>query len=229
MNRPAPATELIRLLSSALSALNGPLGTIGNRTLALDPRSRARLAALDMATVQFEIVPPVDGPDTLVVLQIENATISFHASSPSTPNAIVRGTLPAMIGWLISGTQGTVPAGISFEGDESLLQHIAALVRGYRPDLEAPLGRLFGAAATRELLGAAETTVNFLRSAFDGLTGAATASAQASARAGFVAEPDMPAMLDTLDALQLRVDRLNARVRELERQRPGSSSGTAGE
>ncbi|MCB1684064.1 MAG: hypothetical protein R3E82_18260 [Pseudomonadales bacterium] len=228
MNGSSPAADLIRLLSGALSALNGPLGTIGNRTLALDPRSRARLAALDTAVVQFEIVPPADGPDTLVVLEIENATISFHTSGRAAPNAIVRGTLPAMIGWLASGT-GTAPAGITFEGDENLLRNLAAVVRSYRPDLEEPLGRLLGPAATRELLGAAETTVNFLRSALSSLSGAATASAQATARAGFVAEPDMPEMLDTLDALQLRVDRLNARVRELEGRLPQPSAETAGE
>lgn len=225
MSRPSPASDLIRLLSSVLSALNGPLGILGSSTLALDPRSRARLTALEGAIVQFEIVPPADGPDTLVVVQIDNAAVSFHTSSQATPNAIVRGTLPAMIGWLVSGA-GTAPAGITFEGDEHLLQSIAALTRGYRPDLEAPLGRLLGPAAARELLGAAETTVNLLRSAFSGLSGAATASAQASARAGFVAEPDMPEMLDTLDALQLRVDRLNARVRELEGQLPRSSDGS---
>lgn len=205
------ASELLKTFATLFGAL-------GNRSLSLDPRSAARLTALEGKSVRFDVIGPTGDLTTPLTLEIIDAQIAFDTRTDSTPDAIVRGTAPALFGWLVTNSGHRAPAGVTFEGDENLLQQIAALVKDFRPDLEAPLDQLFGRAAARDLLGAAETTANLLRSAFEGLGHAMQTSARTAVRAGFVAQPDMPDMLDALHALQLRMDRLGARIQQLELQ-----------
>ena len=162
MSRGSAAPDLLRTFANLF-------GAFGNRSLSLDPRSAARLGALEGTSVRFDVIGPGTEAPTPLRLEITGGEIVLGADHDAAPNAIVRGTAPALFGWLLASAGSRAPAGVTFEGDENLLRQIAALVKDFRPDLEAPLDRLLGREAARDLLGAAETTANLLRSAIEGL------------------------------------------------------------
>ncbi len=199
--------------------LVGLLSNLGNAGLALDPLAKARLDTLDGTRVRFEIVLPAGEPaaEKNLTLHIAEGRLEFtpadNAQPDSQPHAIVRGSIPSVLAWL-TGT-GAVSDTLTFEGDEAILAELAGILTNYEPDLADPLTSLLGNDAAENLIGAAEMAFAAFRSVVE----SASSAAQRSAGRSFVSAPKLDTLLTGLDALQLRTDRLAAKVRAAEASR----------
>ena len=188
------------------------LGDLGNTALRMDPLSRARLEPLSGRCARFDIVPPGGGAPRPLSLRISAAGIECSADTDHPPHVILTGTLPDIARRLTGAGGGNV----RIEGDESLLTSLAGLFGTLQPDLAAPLANLIGRELADDLVGLAEAGMAFLRSAAESVSN----TVRQDAAAAFVDQDGFDAFLSRLDALRLRVDRLDARTRHLEHATP---------
>jgi ubiquinone biosynthesis protein UbiJ len=202
-------------MSSAEAVAAEMLATLANAGLKLDPLSEPRLAALEGRSVRFEVTLP--GRETAAVLtaRIAKASLQFCVDAEPEPgqlrpevDAIVRGSITELLAWF----QGAGSRGLSFEGDEQLLASLGGLLSDYQPDLALPLSRILGAETASNLLGFAETALAATRSALQ----AAGNAAADGARARFTDTSELNQAITTVEDLNLKVDRLLARVALLE-------------
>jgi ubiquinone biosynthesis protein UbiJ len=208
-------------------------GEISSQTLKLDPASYPRLEALAGTRIRFDVLPPrVPGlaskntePRT-VLLEVLPDALQLQLGSDEQAHAVVRGALPDIARALLAPSAATgKPAATSaaqIAGDEAALQAVAGLFRDLQPDLAEPLARVIGRDAADNLVGAAEAGVAFLRSAAESLAG----GARKEAGQAWVTDQAQSSLMDRLDDLKLRVDRLDARTRIAEgRAAPSRPSG----
>ncbi len=189
-------------------------GELSSQTLKLDPTSYPRLDALAGTRVRFDILPPaVPGfsdaaaePRTLLLIVQPDALV-LEAGSTEQAHAVVTGTLPG-IARLFLRPSAANTADVRLEGDEAALQSVAALFQDLEPDLAEPLAGVIGREAADGLIGAAEAGFAFLRSAAEGLA----TGARKEAGNAWVTDQARNTLMDRLDDLRLRVDRLDARI-----------------
>ena len=185
------------------------LADLANRGLDLDPTSRARLSALEGRSVLIAVELPLATRELFVT--VVQGRLRLLTRAGEAPNASVRGRPPALLAWLA----GSASPGVEIEGDTTLLGELAGVLRNYRPDLERPLAGIVGGDAARTAIGTVELALSGLRSALEG----AGHTARAGAARAFVDRGQLDRLLDELDDLQLRVDRLGARVTAVEQHR----------
>lgn len=185
------------------------LGDMSNAALALDPLSRARLAPLSGRCARFDVVPPGGGAPRPLTIVVTDTGLECRAGTEPAPHVILTGALPDLVRRL-TGARGD--GTVSIEGDEAVLTELAALFTHLQPDLAAPLGNVIGQPLADDLLGLAEAGFAFLRSAAESVT---TAARRDTVDA-FVNRDGFERLITRLEALRLRVDRLEARTRQLE-------------
>lgn len=182
------------------------LAELANRGLDLDPASRARLAALEGSRVQLSAqFPGLGNRDFTLSVQAGRLRLFLHALE--TPQVIVRGSA-ADLAAAVFAASDAARSRLEIDGDATVLQELTAALQDYRPDLDGPLSRMLGPEASRSLLGTAELALAGLRSALEG----AGSTARQSASRAFVDRAQANRLVDELDDLRLRVDRLGARV-----------------
>lgn len=190
----------------------GFLTSVGHATLKLDPASDVRLATLEGKSLRLNVTGPGgSGPPTLT-LRVSDGELEWLTGATVRPNVILTGTLPDIVALLIGPDSGP---GVTIEGDEAVLSEFGTLLTEFEPDLAGPIGDVLGQRAADDLIGLAEAGIALLKSAAETIGG----SARESARAGWVADEDFDRALDQMQGLQLRVDRLAARVAVAERDR----------
>jgi ubiquinone biosynthesis protein UbiJ len=204
------------------SVLADALAELANRSLDLDPASRARLTALEGRQLQITVeLPPSLRPRDFALV-VSAGRLRFLPHAPERPNVILRGSPPDLAGALFGGMAGGMAGGergpgsrLQIDGDGSVLTELNAALRAFRPDLGSPLSRVLGAEFAQAALGTVELAIAALRSAFEG---AGHAAREGAART-FVDRPQAERFLDGLDELRLRIDRLAARVQAQEQRR----------
>lgn len=209
-------------LANLAALLADTLAELTNATLALDPAGAARLATLEGRTIELRARMP-GAADAVFSLRIQHGRLRLVPAVHGTPDTIVTGTLPDLLGWALSRGRHT-PPGLRIDGDTGLLEALAAVAEGFAPDLEAPLERFMGADAAGRVAAAAELTFAGLRTLFDGAAG----GLRRGAAQWFATAPAANAFLDELDDLKLRVDRLAARVERAERTAAGRVAASSG-
>jgi ubiquinone biosynthesis protein UbiJ len=194
------------------------LAQLTNASLRLDPASADRLRTLDGRSVRLEVIMPGQTSPGSFTLIINDGRIDLHALERPNPNVIARGRLEDFIAWFASpGHPGDRAARISINGDEAVLAEITSVFRRFRPALPGPLNDLLGSPLADNMLSLAEAAMAALRSAADGVGSAA----RHEVASRYVSTGPMSQVLDQLDDLRLRADRLAARVAAEEtRRRP---------
>lgn len=192
------------------------LGTLSNAGLKLDPLSEARLGELEGRSVRFDVDVPGRTSPLHLLLTIERASLNFDLGDETPANAVVRGSPADLVTWL----QGRPSSGLSFTGDEALLTRLGTVFEQFQPDLETPLGRLIGAEGSAALLGIAEAALAAARSALE----AVGDGAGESARQHYAGNAELDAAVEAAESLQLKLDRLGARLARLEEhyRQPGA-------
>jgi ubiquinone biosynthesis protein UbiJ len=203
------------------------LSTLSSQTLKLDPVSYPRLEALAGTRIRFDITPPAlpgaESGSLLLTVGPESLDLK-PVREDADAHAVVRGTLPDIARNFL-GARSDAAAGVRIEGDEAALHAVAGLFRDLEPDIAEPLSSLVGRELADELVGAAEAGIAFLKSAAESMT----AGLQQQARQTWVNDEAFDQLMDRTDDLQLRIDRLDARVRlaEAERADPAADSSAA--
>ena len=190
------------------------LGSAGNFGLQLDPLSRVRLEALEGKSVRFLINTP---PHTLTMNIIDGELNLEAGSRGPEPNVIVSGSL-ADIGAFLANSDRADPdraSNVRIDGDETVLNEIARLLADFEPDLARPMSTIMGRERADNLIGLAEAGIALLKSAAQ----SASHTARQGAQQQYVGEQDFDTLLNRLDTLQLRVDRLTARLAQAESNR----------
>ncbi len=187
-----------------------------NRALHTDPQLRARLQALTGNTVEINCtMPPLDWHLTVIDGGLQLAQGRAHS-----PQVIVQGSAVDLAAWIFPGQAA---GRINIEGDETLLLEVVDILRGFQPDIQDPLGEFLGPQLAQTILGTAELGLQGLRSMLEGVGKAAQGSGP-----GRVQQEQLNTVLDGIDELRLRVDRLAAQVNESQGRSPGSTSSGDG-
>jgi ubiquinone biosynthesis protein UbiJ len=206
---PAAPSPLDSLKPIAGRALEGVL----NQLLALDPETRAALAALDGRRVELTI----EAPALALAITVRGDRLEVGPVDPSgEPDLGLRATLGGLLGQLpFLRPEGGAPVGkLRVNGDAELARRLQQLARGFDPDWDAPFARAFG-----PILGpqVARTLREGLRQGGTLARGLARDSAEflTEESRDLVAKAELEAFYDDVDALRERADRLAARVARL--------------
>ncbi len=197
------------------------LAELANASLNLDPSSAARLSKLDGTSIRIiaEFPPPLSARH--FTLRIENTRLRLYPHEIANPNVIIGGPISDLARWLQAGESaepGRPTGHLRIDGDSTVLQEVSALFSGFAPDLTRPLAGIIGREAADNLVGMGELAMAGLRSALEGVSG----SFRHSASERFVSRPQLDQLLDSIDDMRLRIDRLAARVSAEEARRQGS-------
>jgi ubiquinone biosynthesis accessory factor UbiJ len=198
-----------------LAALGRALEAALNRGVALDADMRNQLAGLEGRRIGVEL----RGANLALAISVRDgrlqvgphwdapADLNLHASPGSLlAFALRRGDDERTLG----GSTGKV----EISGDAELARRVEKLLRGFRPDIEEAFARTFG-----DVLGV--PLARALHSAFAWTRESAQSFAQDSAAflrddtRDLVAPAEVDALLDDIDALRERADRLAARVQRV--------------
>lgn len=181
--------------------------------LKLDPETRARLAALDGKLVRFEVA----SPDIDVVLGVVDGRVSVPSRHDGEVDATVAGSLAALRS-LARSNDALLRGDVRLSGDVSVGVALRDAVKGIDVDWQERLSPLLGDAVVHRLDRAASGASAWL--------GRSRAAMRENARDWFEDEAELVATADEVagfgegvDAARERGDRLEARLRSLERGR----------
>ncbi len=192
--------------------ISDAVGELINRTLSLDPAHAGRLTALEGRRMQLSADFPAPlGPRDLTVT-VQAGTLRLIPRPQPDPQVIVRAAPAELASWITSGGErGTV----NIDGDSAVLQELTALLRDFHPDLAAPLAALLGPDQASRAVGGLELAFAGVRSLLQG----ARHSVRDGAVQTFVDRPAADRLVDDIQDLRLRVERLGARVSAEEQRR----------
>lgn len=179
---------------------------ISNRALETDPHLASRLAALEGRCIELNCRTPASTGHLL----IRHGRLQFVAGQAESPHVIVTGEAINLIRWLASSDA----TGIAIEGDDTTLLETLDALRGFDPEVQATLSQVFGTSFTDKILGGAEAGLQGVKSLLEGLG----SGLESQVAENFVRRENLDGMLDGIDDLRLRVDRLTANIRTRENQ-----------
>lgn len=183
-----------------------------NRTLALDPANASRLSALEGRRLQLSSAFPAPLGQRDLTITVRAGALRLIPRPEPEPHVIVQAAPAELAAWITSrGARGSV----RIDGDSAVLQELTALLRDFHPDLAAPLAALLGPEQASRALGGLELAFAGVRSLFQG----AGYSVRDGAVQTFVDRPAANRLLDDIQDLRLRVERLGARVSAEEQRR----------
>ena len=181
---------------------------ITSQALKADPVLSAKLHNLQGKTVELQCTLP----PAIWHIQIDGGSLRTLAGPAASPNAVVRGTLIELSGWLLPGSNDSA-ADIS--GDRTLLLELTDILKSFSPDPTTGLQGLFGEELASTLVGGAEAGLQALQSLLRG----ALDTAGAQAKRQFGQQGQLKSFLDGVDALRERVDQLAAGISAAETSR----------
>ncbi len=188
------------------------LDRLTNASLKLDSQSASRLKRLEGRMLRLEGEMPNDVSDRIFTLKVDGGQLSFYPHALPEPNVIVKGKLVDLVTWLLA--RGNA-ANVTIDGDDTVLQELFDVFRNFAPDLGKPLSNLLGSQTAEDLLGTAELAFAALRSVIEG----AGSAIKESAAGRYADEARLGALLDGIDNVRMRTDRVAERIRAEETRR----------
>jgi len=186
---------------------------ISDYAITSDPTLSAKLKQLSGNSLELQCT----GPAFIWHLKIGDGTLRAHSGPAEAPQAVIKGSLAALTSWVLPGQAGSE---LEFSGDSSLLMELAEIFADFSPDLSAPLNQIIGPTMTNNILNGAQVGLQILK----GLGSSASETMQAKVTSGLIKRSELEDFLDSVDAMRLRVDRLAARIHNLERQSTTTNS-----
>jgi ubiquinone biosynthesis accessory factor UbiJ len=184
------------------------------------PRAVALLRALQQRTLRVRVSgTPFDivFESTGETLRLRRAHAGAGTDAPSVDAAIIGAPL-SLLALAGEDPQAVITRGdVKIEGDAQIAQQFRELAMLMRPDLEAALSRLVGRSA-------AHLALRGLRSVGDWARASAWTGAQnvaeylAYERGDLVSQPEAEHFLRGVDQLREQLDRLDARLQQLEQR-----------
>jgi ubiquinone biosynthesis protein UbiJ len=197
------------------------LEVVLNRLLALDPALRNELSTLEGRRIQLTM----DAPSLAMELSVCDGRLAIGPAHPdpadagSEPDLAVRGTLGGLLAQLPflrpSTSSGTGKMKIA--GDAELARQLQRLAERYDPDWNLPFTDAFGEVLGVQLANGVRAA---LRAGRDGAAQFARHGAEflTEESRDVIGRAELDAHLDDVDALRDRVERLAARMQNLQRK-----------
>ena len=173
--------------------------------LAADPATAGQFAAFAGRCIELQSHTPV----FTMHLVLETDGVQLFPGPADSPHAIIKGSGRELVQALLPGGNFE---GLIIEGDTVLLFNLTNLFSRFAPDLATPLGRFIGEANAANLVGTAELGLAGLKTALSGLS----KTVQQQATGQFVKTRQLDELLEGIDRLRLRVDRLAANLSRVE-------------
>jgi ubiquinone biosynthesis protein UbiJ len=162
--------------------------------------------------VRFDILTPGSAEPYPQTIRVSDGQLRVEARAARKPNAIVTGRVPDILALLADSTSSSR---VMIEGDENVLTDLTELLKHFEPDLAGPMSGILGSQVADTFVGLAEAAMAALKSTAESLSSVA----RDGTRSRYLVNSDLDCMLESLEDLQLRVDRLGARVRVVESNR----------
>lgn len=191
--------------------------------LRADPATRAELAALAPGRLRLELSTP---PVTLTLV-FAPEDVHVEADRESAVDATVIAT-PAGIVDLVSGDRerAVMSGSVRMLGDGAFAIAALTVLARLRPDVQGPLGRLFGEAPTAAA-GAALRRGGALARQMAGSSSSAGRDWLTRPEGPLPSRPEVARFLDEVDDVRLGAERLEARVRALQAARAAATADPA--
>lgn len=205
MSEPSPTPLLL------LNRLAEHLTALAARS---DPQFGDRFAQLNGRSIEIQCTRPA----TTAHLVFTPTSASLLPGSHPAPTVILRGPAASLAALLIPPLSGAT-SDVRIDGDETTLQALVALLRDFRPDLQAPLEQVLGRERAAGIAGGIDLGLRGLQALWQGLHASVDEKVGTYAASQFATTPEVANWLGRIDQLRLRVDRLNARIGAAERRR----------
>lgn len=187
-----------------------------NRTLRLEPEVLA-----DFARLQGKVLTlTVEGPDWSFHVECLADGVRVAAESPKPPDVELRGgaILLSRLAAQFARGETTLPPGVEVQGDAELLHRFVRLLARIGFDPAEVIARYVGDGAAQRLVGGLRSVFGWGRKSADTLT-LDTAEYLREETRDLARRVDAEEWMDAVDTLREGSDRLEARIRELERRR----------
>lgn len=201
-----------RALSSAALAV---LEDVANRALRLDPELLDRLDALHDKVILLRVTEP--SLDIFVLPSAAGLRLRTHHAGK--PDVTLEGPLSALLQARSAGGPDRAPVlpnGLTIAGDIDLGQRFARILAQFAPDWEEPLARVFGDVTARQIGNLARGLRAWVREARESLARDAVEYLQEERRL-LPGSGEAQAFMAAVDSLRADADRLEQRVRRLQR------------
>jgi ubiquinone biosynthesis protein UbiJ len=197
------------------------LEAVLNRLIALDPDVRAELSRLEGRRIQLTM----EAPSLVMELSVRDGRLVVGpANAGSTdagaePDLAVRGTLGGLLAQLpfLRSKAGSATGNVKISGDAELARQLQRLAERYDPDWNLPFTDVFGEVLGVQLASGLRAA---LRAGRDGAAQLARHGAEflTEESRDVIGRAELDAHLDDVDALRDRVERLAARMQNLQRK-----------
>jgi len=196
-----------------------------NRLLALDPDTRTALSALEGQRIQLTMEAP---PLALELTVRDGRLVVGPANAATEPDLAVRSTLGGLLAQLpfLRPNTGAGVGKMKIAGDAELARQLQRLAERYDPDWNLPFTELFGDVLGVQIANGVRAA---LRVGRDGATQLARHGAEflTEESRDAIGRAELDAHLDDVDALRDRVERLAARMHNLQRKLPDVAAPAA--
>jgi len=202
-----------------------------NRLLALDPATSDELSALEGRRIQMTM----EAPSLALELSVRDGRLAVgparaeSADAASEPDLAIRGTLGGLLAQLpfLRPRTGGPVGRIKIAGDAELARQLQRLAERYDPDWNLPFTDVFGDVLGVQLAIGVRAA---LRAGRDGAAQLARHGAEflTEESRDAIGRAELDAHLDDVDALRDRVERLAARMQNLQRKLADADPATPG-
>jgi len=197
------------------------LETALNRLVALDPDTHAALSQLENHRIQLTM----EAPSLAMELSVRDGRLAVGSANSdsadvrSEPDLAVRGTLGGLLAQLpfLRPGAGSGTGKVKISGDAELARQLQRLAERFDPDWNLPFIDTFGEVLGVQLANGVRAA---LRAGRDGAVQLARHGAEflTEESRDVIGRAELDAHLDDVDALRDRVERLAARMRNLQRK-----------
>jgi ubiquinone biosynthesis protein UbiJ len=196
-----------------LAALGRALEAALNRGVALDADMRDQLAGLEGRRIGIEL----RGANLALAISVRDGRLQVgpHWEAPGDLN--LHASPGSLLAFALrrSDDSGKSTAGkVEISGDAELARRVEKLLRGFRPDVEEAFARTFGDVLGVPLARALHSAFAWSRESAQSFAADSAAFLRDDTR-DLVAPAEVDALLDGIDALRERADRLAARVQRV--------------
>lgn len=192
-----------------------PLESLLNRNIAASSTARSLCRRLDTKVLALH----VDGVPLSIYFKSQGESMSLDTKHEGEPNATLSGTPLSFLRLAGPQPEAALRAGaVKIQGDAEVVQAFSELLKHTRPDFEEELSRVIGDVAAHQVGNVARSVVGFARRASQTFAQNVSEYLQEEGR-------DAPSRTEAeefvagVDTLRDDVDRLEAKLGLLERQR----------
>jgi ubiquinone biosynthesis protein UbiJ len=197
------------------------LELVFERLLALDPETRAGVAALEGRRIELHL----EAPSLALAITVEGGQLRVGpAGTAGEPDLGLRATLGGLLTQLpFARASNAPPVGkLRINGDADLARTLQKLAEGFDPDWDKPFAEVLGPVIGPQVARVLREGLRGARRLAGGLAHDAAEFVTEESR-DVVAKAELEAFYDDVDVLRDRSERLAARIARLSAAAPGAS------